>query len=353
MSRSPIRVASVPSGHVYVRHLSHPSVPDGVTRLPDPKPCGAPSDAARWWPPVMLDPRWITDHRDEFDVFHLHFGFDSKSPAELAEIVAALRRHGKPFVYTVHDLRNPHHTDPGPHREQLDVLVAAADALVTLTPGAAAVIERTWGRPVEVIPHPHVVDAHELPARRVRPFTVGVHAKSLRANMAVLPVVETLADIVAGYPDATLRVDIHSEVIIPGGHRHDPDTIDGLRRLAAAGPLSLHVHDFFTDTELWRYLADLDLSVLPYRFGTHSGWLEACADIGTTVAAPTCGFYAEQRPCLSYRHDELGLSTADLAEAVRVCHDKRPDWRATPAARQRERRSIARRHQALYEGVLR
>jgi hypothetical protein len=256
-------------------------------------------------------------------------------------------------VYTVHDLRNPHHTDPRAHREQLDVLVPAADALVTLTPGAAAVIEQTWGRRAKVIPHPHVVDRHDLPERHVHPFTVGVHAKSLRANMAVLPVVEALADIVAEYAAATLRVDIHTEVVNPDGHRHDADTIDGLRSLAAAGRLTLYVHDFFTDTELWRYLASLDLSVLPYRFGTHSGWLEACADIGTTVATPTCGFYAEQRSCLSYRHDEHGLSVADLAEAVRVCHDKRPDWRADPDIRQRERRLIARRHRALYEGALR
>ena len=49
------------------------------------------------------------------------------------------------------------------------------------------------------------------------------------------------------------------------------------------------------------------MSVLPYRFGTHSGWLEACVDLGTAVVAPSCGFYAEQQPVHSYRHDEDGL----------------------------------------------
>ena len=61
------------------------------------------------------------------------------------------------------------------------------------------------------------------------------------------------------------------------------------------------MHDYFSDDELWDYLHALDVSVLPYRFGTHSGWLEACHDLGTTVVAPTCGFYAEQRPCLTLR----------------------------------------------------
>ena len=37
--------------------------------------------------------------------------------------------------------------------------------------------------------------------------------------------------------------------------------------------------------------------MLPYRFGTHSGWLEACFDLGTAVIAPSCGFYGQQHPC--------------------------------------------------------
>ena len=33
-----IHVASVPAGHVYVRHLSPAGGGDGVERLPDPRP---------------------------------------------------------------------------------------------------------------------------------------------------------------------------------------------------------------------------------------------------------------------------------------------------------------------------
>ena len=63
------------------------------------------------------------------------------------------------------------------------------------------------------------------------------------------------------------------------------------------------MHDYFSDEDLWAYLASLDLSVLPYTFGTHSGWLEACRDLQTTVLAPSCGYYAEQGPVLSYTND--------------------------------------------------
>ena len=28
-----------------------------------------------WWPPLMLEPGWVTENRDHFEVFHVHFGF--------------------------------------------------------------------------------------------------------------------------------------------------------------------------------------------------------------------------------------------------------------------------------------
>ena len=91
---------------------------------------------------------------------------------------------------TVHDLRNPHHHERDLHDAQLGVLVEAADAVLTLTPGAAAEIAERWGREALVVPHPHVVDG--AAALRVRGpahdgFVIGVHAKSLRAGMDPLP----------------------------------------------------------------------------------------------------------------------------------------------------------------------
>ncbi len=62
----------------------------------------------------MLDPAWVRDAED-VDIFHVHFGFDSRSPAALRELVAELRRRGIPLVYTVHDLRNPHHDTTTEH----------------------------------------------------------------------------------------------------------------------------------------------------------------------------------------------------------------------------------------------
>ncbi|MFI8306174.1 glycosyltransferase [Streptomyces sp. NPDC085927] len=348
-----IRVASVPAGHVYVRHLSPPGG-DHVVRLPDPRPCGAPIGSQQWWPPVMLDADWVDEHAGTFDVFHLHFGFDAQTPSGLRALLDALRRNGKPLVHTVHDLVNPHHHDESEHRAQLDVLVPGADRLITLTPGAAEEITARWGRTALVLPHPHVVPPPGL--IRPRPehgtFTVGVHAKSLRANMDPLPVVRVLADTLSELPDAVLRVDCHPEIDDPSSHFHAPGVLDELREMDRREQLELSVHHYFDDDALWDYLIGLDVSVLPYRFGTHSGWLEACHDLGTTVVAPSCGFYAQQRPCLSYGHDRRGLDAASLREAVRAAYEERPTWRADPADRRAERRRLAGEHEALYADLL-
>ncbi len=345
-----LRVASVPENHVYVRHIGVPG--DGVVRLDDPPPAAAAPEGV-WWPPTMLNPEWIHRNTDEFDVFHLHFGFDAKSPEDLAEVVDALRHAGKPLLYTVHDLRNPHHHHPGLHDEQLDVLVPAADELVTLTPGAAAEIAGRWSRSAMVLPHPFVVDEPWRSAPRTArdDFVVGVHAKSLRANMSPGPVIDALRRILQPMSGTRLRVDVHTDVFTPGSANHDPELVTSLEGGACEGAIDLRVHDCFSDVALWRYFLDLDVSVLPYRFGTHSGWLEACHDLGTTVIAPEVGYFTSQRPCFTYQVDDQGPVPASLEEALQRAYES-PCRRADPAERDREREVIAREHKGLYDRLL-
>ena len=346
-----LTVASVPSSHVYVRHIAAEGV-DGVVRLPDPDP-RAPerSTQQQWWPPVMLSPTWVREH--DFDVFHVQFGFDSWDPADLAEVVDAVHATGRRFVQTVHDLRNPHHRSRDLHDAQLEVLLSRADEVVTLTPGAAAEIEARWGRTPHVLPHPHVVDLDTMRRRAAQPrgsetFRVGLHVKSLRASMDPLAVLPTLVETVREIPGAVLQVNGHRDVLHPGGPRYDDALASWLRAADDEGRLELHVHDFLTDEQLWDYLGTLDVSVLPYRFGTHSGWLEACRDLGTAVVAPSCGFYAEQGPVHSYALDEERFDAASLARAVHDAHDAGPVAPLTVEARRRQRDDIARAHRDLY-----
>ncbi len=307
----------------------------------------------------MLVPSWIDEHADEFDVFHLHFGFDALSPATLQEVVDALRRHGKPLVYTVHDLTNPHHATPEAHTAHLEVLIPAADALITLTSGAADEIERRWGRRPLVLPHPHIVEPEEVAAALAARdegdgrFRVGVHTKSLRASLDPLPVIEALAELADADPSFVVHVNGHREVLEPGGERYEANIAERLRELAQSGRIELRIHDYLSDDELWRYLASLDASVLPYRFGTHSGWLEACRDLGTAVIAPDLGYFADQGPVFAYRRDAAGTLDADSLRAAVRAAALTPSAPVAPAARAAQRDSLAAAHAEVYESVLR
>lgn len=360
MTISPARattlvVASVPASHVYVRHIAAEH-PDGVRRLPDPSPSDPLRSAEQvWWPPVMLQPEWAG--RESFDVFHIQFGFDAWQPVELERLVTTLRERGRPLVHTVHDLRNPHHEDRALHDAQLDVLIPAADAVVTLTPGAADEIRRRWGRQATVLPHPHVVElsrmAHPRPRSERAAFRVGLHLKSLRASMDPLRILPDLVRAVRELPDAVLQVNGHCDVLAPDGDRRHDLLATYLERGAARGDLELRVHDFFSDDDLWDYLESLDVSVLPYRFGTHSGWLEACRDLGTAVVAPSCGYYADQGPVHTYVHDEAAYDGESLQAAVHAAWAGGPVPPLAVEMRRAQRAAVAREHRRIYRSVLR
>jgi hypothetical protein len=351
-----IRVASVPADHPYVRHLDDPEGADGVVRLEDERVPGQ----RGWWPPRMLEPEWLEANADGFDVFHVQFGFDGRHPEQLRELCERLRQLGKPLLYTVHDLRNPNHEARELHCEQLRVLTGAADELLTLTGAAGKLIEARFGRGAEVVPHPHVVPLELLAGRYARPRPrrrsplVGVHLKSMRSNMVGVALVQALAPLAA--EGVRLRVDLHDEIWDPQAAGFHADLRCTLEHLQRQGAIELRIHPYFGDLELYDYQRSLDVAILPYRFGTHSGWLEACRDLGTAVVAPDCGCYGSQGEVFSFGLDEArGLDAESLRDAVRQALAAVSVGAIEPlgaAHRYRQRRGIAAAHRRLYERVL-
>lgn len=352
---SAVRVLSIPSGHRYVEHLTRPEDDDGVRRLADPPvPGGGPGV---WWPPTAVDPGWVRDHAEEFDLVHLHFGFESFALARLQDWTATLACLSRPLVFTVHDLSNPHLVDQGPYREQLDLLVRAANAVLTLTPGAARVIRDRWGVPVHVVPHPHLAPLDAIGgARNPRrgPLRVGVHLKSLRAHVDAVPVLSALAQ-AARSRDLRGKVELvvhaHREIRDRAFPRHDAAVVAAVDDLARHGAATVHWIERLDDAELLDYLRSLDVSVLPYAWGTHSGWLEECRDVGTAVLAPDVGHFAEQGDVATYRRCEDGPDVASMVQALRELKD-RPPTAMTGQRRRAQRRQVAHAHRQIYRQVL-
>lgn len=353
----PVRVVSVPAGHPYVRAVT--ASPD-VEVLADPIRAGDP--AGQWWPPVVLDPDWIGRSASQADLLHVHFGTESFTPEHLRSCFAAARWAGWPIVVTVHDLENPQLDDQERHREQLDVLVGEADALITLTPGAAEQIRIRWGRTAAVIPHPGLL------ARRTAPRVlqsvdrrIGIYVKDLRPNVGAPLVVSALGSAVgllaASGVDAVAEVHLHR-------HVRDETARDAVRAIVAdTDRLVLIEHDRLDDGQLENALARLDACVLPYRHGSHSGWLELCWDLAVPVVAPAVGFFAEQHPDSSVAAFTADASGRSLAAALGSVLGAEASTRAGTVQRDREfaRRRLLRartdaaaaaEHAALYRRLL-
>ncbi|WP_030173017.1 MULTISPECIES: glycosyltransferase [Actinomycetes] len=347
-----ITIASVPTAHRYVTHLD--AGDSRVTRLSDPVPEGADSNDP-WWPPRWLEPAWLRGHINDFDLMHLHFGFDAIPVDLLREVIDVLHHHDKPLVFTAHDLHNPHFADNTQHLDQLGVLVPGADEVITLTTGAAAEILRRWGVEATVIPHPHVAPLPLIGRpREDRPeFVIGIHAKSLRANLDPLAILDTVVATAADLPNTRVRVDLDAHVLDPGGNQRSAELAATLVDYSAEHGIDLRIHKRFDDHELWRYLTEIDVSVLSYRFGTHSGWLEACHDLGTAVIVPDCGYFADQKPCRTYGFGLGRFDPTSLTEALRVTHAERDSTpAASRSARESERQTISAMHDAVYSRAL-
>ncbi|TPG27364.1 hypothetical protein EAH80_29030 [Mycobacterium hodleri] len=340
-----LTLASVPSGHPYVDSVVDPS---RIHLLPDPVPRDA-STPGQWWPPRFLESDYLFRHLGSFDVLHVHFGFEEFTAEELRGVVDILRRARIPLVLTVHDLHNPHFADPTLHLSQLDVLVPAATEVITLTRGAASVIRRRWGRDAVVLPHPHVLPLERVGVARAlrRVPVIGIHGKGLRASVQPWPILDALLD--GDLPACVVRFDLDENGAPAGG-----GSMARLAKYRRAG-VDVRVHPRFTDDELAAYLLEVDVVVLPYRFGTHSGWAEACHDAGTTVVSPRCGFFVEQHPGPVFDYGPTGLDGAELRRAVSLgVQTSRTvgEDREKRSGRARERQWVRDRMVDLYVGAM-
>lgn len=349
-----IRVAAVPSGHPYVRAISDERV---IDLLPDPPPPGA--RPGQWWPPQVLLPAWLDANADEIDLVHLHFGIESYTAEDLTETVRALRRLGRPLIYTVHDLENPQLVSQDAHRAALNVLVGGANELITLTGPTDDEVRRDFDRSSTVIPHPTLLDVDAPPRGRRHPATrIGVHLRDLRPNIDGVGTTATLVRAVAALRAEGAAVEA---VVRINENVRDTDAAASIEALArAADGVTLERSARLDDDALAAWLADLDACALPYTHGTQSGWAELCYDLAVPVVGTRVGHIAAQHP-----GDFHSFRVGDPVSLERAIVDATtPGWsvpgsaaRAAEVARRRtervvERDAVRAAHVALYRRAL-
>lgn len=290
-----VRVATVPARHEYL----DAALPRTVERVLLDRVVG-------WAPDPLLEPATLSRHLEDIDVLHLHFGYEHRTAAELTEFLRCLERSRTTLMVTLHDLRNPHQAARAAHDAHLRLLLAASERVFTLTASAADECRQRFGREPEVVAHPTLLCARSVTrsVARTRPGReVLVPLKSLRAN--VRDPLEIVRAVRAGGAAVRVLVDLNAAA--------RPE-LAGLAEL----DVTVDVRERLAEADLLDLVAAAHACVLPYRFGTHSGWLELCRDLGTYVIAPDCGHYEAQWDAVTpYGNNErTGLDVASLSAAV-------------------------------------
>ncbi|HEX2075439.1 MAG TPA: hypothetical protein VHF92_16780 [Geodermatophilus sp.] len=317
-----IRVATVPHSDPYVDAV----LPPGVVRV---GPAHTPSP----W----LDPAYLATHAGEVDVVHLHTGYGHLPEDEVVCWTETVRRIGVPLVTTVHELRGgPAPSSSRRHDAHLAALLATAEVVFTLTPGAADEIAERFGRTAIVVAHPSIA-APEPDVGGER----GLVGLVLRAPGPAVP-------------DAAALIRAARSGAVNGGGRLRVLMGDGvgLPELPGAGD-ALEVVP--RDERRWSaQLQELHVAVLPERCGTHSRDLEICRDVGTRVVAPGCGWFVEQwSDVVTYGAEEgRGFDPVSLDAAVAAALTRPAPRPAERAWRAEQRAAVQAVHEQVYASVV-
>lgn len=296
-------------------------------------PMGAPD---RW-----LSPAYLEEHAGDIDVVHVHDVPPGTGAPELESWCETVRRLRLPLVLTVSQLRDPAADPDGAYPAALGALLATAEVVLTLTPGAADEIADRFGRTAIVVAHPSVA----VPAQ-------GVGSERGLVGLVLAPQPAATAE-----TGELVRAALSGA--ISGGGR--------LRVLSEPGPISHVLRPLAAEHEVelvtgpgpgapdWpARLQELHVAVLPERGRTHSLDLEICRDVGTRVVAPSCGYFADQwSEVVTYGDDEQhGFDPVSLTAAVAAALTRPAPRPADQVWRTEQRAAVQRVHAEVYARVI-
>lgn len=253
----------------------------------------------------------------DVDVAHVHLGHDFPSVGVVERAMASLASSGVPVLLTVHDIDHPSDLEDPQLFEHVGALVTTAARVVTLTEeGALRLLER-WDVAAAVVPHPRLLDESEIstavraanhlrgggqrgdgqPGSGQGPV-VGVLLERMGENIEGPKLLDKLAPVPTGRQDAELRILVESrswqEAVGEEPGTHGDPLVSELAGEGDWRSVRLVTYEALDLGPLLPELAALDVCVLPYRFASHSTWLELCRDLGVAAVFPDLGFLAGQ-----------------------------------------------------------
>jgi hypothetical protein len=291
-----VRIAHVPARGAYARKLETDgiSIANGLG--------GVPVD--------LTFARLGAARAHDFDVLHVQT-VEFATEAEIARALDGCAARGQGVVATIHDLTPCFEPAGVGFERKVDLVCTRASTVVTLTTGAADELRRSFaGRPwlarLEVIPHGRVVRPASIrrdtraPGDTVRYGLFGSFRPSRDTWTAIVNWYYVLED-----EPATLT--LLTRAFDPD-RAHDPslrmaEILDFAH--ARRDRIAVRMRPYPTDAEVADFMREIDVLLLPYTFGSHSGQLELAFDCGVLPLAGDVGFLREQAAAAApYVHRE-------------------------------------------------
>ena len=313
--------------------------------------------------PIDASFDWVDAQKslDFFDVLHIHSV--EFAPAALVErVLEKCARQHRRVIFTIHDVIPMFHDPENTYPEKLKLVCTAAHSIVTLTHCAArALRERSpWlqrEKRLTVVPHGYVVvPEHEAWGRggssngRVEYAMYG----AFRPNRdCYVSVVNWYYGLQAENARLNILCRAFNEVDLKDEKLDLRHLLDFAHQ--RSDRIRLEVHAFPSDEQVIQFLAECDILLMPYRWGTHSSQIEIAFDLNLLPIISDVGYYEEQwqvnRPFVEepvwirWSGTNPYVRAARLVESLRKAHELAAAKQTSPPPREEYRQHRMREHE--------
>lgn len=241
---------------------------------------------------------WIEQHDSLgfFDVLHIQ-SLELAAIPTIQCVLEKCARKRKGIVVSIHETEPMFPNEGSDFPARVRLACSFAKSAITLTACAARKIVDQFGidrRMVRVVPHGLVLPpSHSLwhlePERNSQ-CTIGMFG-GFRPNRSFLT---AAVNALRGMGSADLRVRLLSRGLSPIELVASSEAWQLASLAACDHRLEFDVRPFPSDDEIAEFVHALDILVLPYLYGTHSGQLELAMDLGVPVIIPDLGCFKAQ-----------------------------------------------------------
>jgi len=236
---------------------------------------------------------WLLQHRpwSWLDVVHLHH-IEFEPIALQRELLRECRRSGTQVVFTAHDV-TPIFISPKEYQERVRLLVRADVPFVCLTPAAEQAVHLGFeAHRSSLVPHGYVMPpGHATTRVAATGPTRFLLFGSLRTNRDVELALHCWR-FARDLRDSTLTLQLRAPS--RASLAEEAAAWQAIGQHSSDPRLTINVLPFPSDEDVATALSESDCLLLPYRWASHSGQLEAAFDAGVLPVASRVGCLPDQ-----------------------------------------------------------